>query len=137
MLRMEKGGPPVTGEVTRGEQLRRAKRAQRERERQAGLVNVQLVLPAGIAAKLAVARRAGDFPQLLDEALDHLVIRLADYPQLHGLAWNRTDEYIPTKEAFQLYERNWRFVEAERLDPAERALIERLTARFGGGLVNA
>jgi hypothetical protein len=137
MLRMEKGGRPVTGEVTRGEQLRRAKRAQRERERQAGLVNVQLVLPAGIAAKLAVARRAGDFPQLLDEALDQLVIRLTDYPQLHDLAWNRTDEYIPTKEAFQLYERNWRLVEPERLDPAERALIERLKARFGGGLINA
>ena len=44
--RIGKVGRPVTGKVTRGEQLRRAKRAQRDRERRAGLVNVQLVLRA-------------------------------------------------------------------------------------------
>jgi hypothetical protein len=135
--RMGKVGRPVTSKVTRGEQLRRAKRAQRERERRAGLVNVQLVLPRGIAAKLAVARRAADFPDLLDDALDQLIVPLSDYPQLHDLAWNRTDEYIAAKEAFQLYERNWRFVEPDLLEPEERALIDRLKARFGGGVINA
>lgn len=134
---MGKVGRTVTSKMTRGEQLRRAKRAQRERERRAGLVNVQLVLPKNTAAKLAVARRAADFPDLLDDALDELIVRLPDYPQLRDLAWNRTDEYIPAREAFQLYERNWRFVEPGRLDPEERALIDRLKTRFGGGVINA
>jgi hypothetical protein len=134
---MGKVGRPVTSKMTRGEQLRRAKRAQRERESRAGLVNVQLVLPGNTAAKLAVARRAADFPDLLDDALDQLIVHLPDYPQLRDLAWNRTDKYIPAKEAFQLYERNWRFVEPGRLDPEERALIDRLKARFGGGVINA
>jgi hypothetical protein len=100
-------------------------------------VNVQLVLPKETAGKLATARRAPDFPDLLDEALDQVLVRIADYPQLQDLAWNRTDEYIPAKEAFQLYERNWRFVEPARLDSEERALIERLKAKFGGGVINA
>jgi hypothetical protein len=134
---MDKAGRTVTSKMTRAEQLRRAKRAQRERERRAGLVNVQLVLPGHTAAKLAVARRTADFPDLLDDALDQLIVHLPDYPQLRDLAWNRTDEYIPAKEAFQLYERNWRFVEPGRLDPEERALIDRLMARFGGGVINA
>lgn len=127
----------MTSKMTRREQLRRAKRAQRDRERRAGLVNVQLVLPGDTARKLRVARRAADFPKQLDDALDQLVVRLADYPQLRDLAWNRKDEYIPAKEAFQLYERNWRFVEPERLDPQEQALIDRLKAGFGRGVINA
>ena len=136
-VRMSRVGGPATGKDMRGEQLRRAKRAQRERERHAGLVNVQLVLPGDIADKLAVARRAADFPDLLDEALDQLLVHLPDYPQLRDLTWNRKDEYIPAKEAFQLYERNWRFVEPGRLEPEERALIDRLKARFGAGVINA
>jgi hypothetical protein len=134
---MGKVGRPATNKAPRKEQLRRAKRAQRERQRRAGLVNVQLVLPKETAGKLATARRAPDFPDLLDEALDQVLVRIADYPQLQDLAWNRTDEYIPAKEAFQLYERNWRFVEPARLDSEERALIERLKAKFGGGVINA
>jgi hypothetical protein len=134
---MGKAGRPVTSKITRKEQLRRAKRAQREREHRAGLVNVQLVLAADTAAKLAVARRAADFQDRLDDALDELIVHLPDYPQLRDLAWNRTDEYLPAKEAFQLYERNWRFVEPGLLNLEERALIDRLTARFGGGVINA
>lgn len=134
---MGKVGRPVTSKITRQEQLRRAKRAQRERERRAGLVNVQLLVPEDTAAKLAVARLAADFTQALDLALDELIVHLPDYPQLRDLAWNRTDEYLPAKEAFQLYERNWRFVAPDRLDPQERALIDRLKAKFGGGVINA
>jgi hypothetical protein len=95
------------------------------------------VLPEDTARKLRVARSTADFPDLLDDALDQLIVRLADYPQLRDLAWNRTGEYIPAKEAFQLYERNWRFVEPGRLDSHERTLIDRLKARFGGGVINA
>jgi hypothetical protein len=134
---MGRVGRPASSKITRQEQLRRAKRAQRERERRAGLVNVQLVLPTETAAKLTTARRSDRFAEDLDEALDRLVVRLADFPQLRDLAWNRTDEYVPAQEAFQMYERNWRFVEVDRLDPNERALIERLKQTFGGGVINA
>jgi hypothetical protein len=132
-----KQGRPKVGDVNRAEQLRGAKRAQRQRERRAGLVSVQLTLPQEVARKLAVARRSRDFPELLDAALDRIVVRTGEYPQLRDLAWNRTDELISAKEAFQLYERNWRFVEPERLEPRERELIERLKVQFGKGLINA
>ena len=123
--------------VPRAEQLRRAKRAQRERQRAADIVEIQLALPRHVAAKLAAARRAAAFATDLDAALAQLVVRLADYPQLHDLAWNRVDEFIPAKEAFQLYERNWRFVLPGQLDERERQLIERLKTQFGGGEINA
>jgi len=134
---MFRRGRPKTNPLSRAEQLRRAKRAQRARQRLAKVVDVQLTLPAEVAAKLSAARRAPDFVALLDAALERLVVRLADYPQLRDLAWNRTDELIPAREAFQLYERNWRFLDHARLDDGERRLIERLKHEFGHGEINA
>lgn len=129
--------PPRTTAATRAEQLRRAKRAQRAREREAGLVTTQLTLPKETARKLAAARRAEHWPHLLDQALDRILVRLADYAQLQDLAWNRVDDYIPAPEALALYERNWRLVDPDTLEPAERELIERLKAEFGNGELNA
>ena len=134
---MRKRGRPKTSALPRREQLRHAKRAQRARQKLANFVDVQLTLPAAVAAKLGAARRAPDFVDRLDAALDSLVVRLADYPQLRDLAWNRGDEFIPAKEAFQLYERNWRFLDLDALDDRERALIERLTAELGNEAINA
>jgi hypothetical protein len=134
---MRRRGRPKTSKVPRAEQLRRAKRAQRARQRRANIAEVQLVLPASLASKLAVARRSPDFTQQLETVLDRLVLRLADYPQLRDLAWNRVDEYIPAREAFQLYERNWRLLDAPALDERERALIERLKADLGRAEINA
>ncbi|MDZ7644056.1 MAG: hypothetical protein U5K76_07470 [Woeseiaceae bacterium] len=123
--------------MSRKAQLRRAKRAQRERERRAGLVNVQLLLPQPVADKLKSIRGLPGFAEQLDTALDRVVLRIRDYPQLSDLAWNRTDEFIPANEAFRLYERNWRFVELDRLDGRERKLIDRLASEYGGGVINA
>lgn len=134
---MPQTGRPKISNLSRKEQLRRAKRAQRDRERRAGLVNVQLVLPQRIAAKIRALRAWPEFAQLLEAALDHVVVRFADYPQLNELAWNRTDDFIPAKEAFQLYERNWRFIEPDRLEPHEQELIDRLKAEYGRGVINA
>ena len=127
----------MTTKLPRDEQLRRAKRAQRARQRLANVLEVQLTLPADVAAKLAVARRAPQFVAQLDAALDRLVVRLADYPQLRDLAWNRVDEFIAAKEAFQLYERNWRLLDPHALDDRERVLIARLKTEFGHGEINA
>jgi hypothetical protein len=134
---VNKPGRPRTSTLTRAEQLRRAKRRQRARQRAAGLVHVQLTVPRDLAEKIAVARQTDLFAEVLDQALDRAVIRVRDYPQLADLAWNRSAEFIPAGEAFRLYERNWRLVDANAILPDERRLIERLKAQFGGGVMNA
>ncbi|MVF25026.1 hypothetical protein EVC37_26060 [Methylocaldum sp. BRCS4] len=64
-------------------------------------------------------------------------IRLADYPQLNLIAWNRRkDDLIDEEEALALYERNWRFVDEAALDPKERAFIDRLVQQYGHGVLN-
>jgi hypothetical protein len=121
----------------RADQLRRAKRAQRARERRAGLVAMQLKLPRDLAEKLAAAARTRQFREDLERSLDEMVVRIGDYPNLSLIAWNRGDAFLPASEAFALYERNWRHVDQSRLDEHERALLERLTRRFGEGVINA
>ena len=133
---MRTRGRPKTSTLPRDEQLRRAKRAQRTRQRAAGIVHVQLAMPQAVALKLAAARGTAQFLPELDAMLDRMLVRVADFPQLRDLAWNRSAELIPATEAFALYERNWRFVEAARLDDGERALIERLKIEFGHGVIN-
>ena len=134
---MKRVGRPKVSKLTRQDQLRNAKRAQRARQKRAGLVDIQLTLPEQTAEKLRIARRTTDFARLLDAALDNMIIKISDYEQLSDLAWSRTDGFIPAKEAFQLYERNWRFIEPEKLSRTERELIERLKSEFGNGLINA
>jgi hypothetical protein len=64
-------------------------------------------------------------------------VRVADYPQLKLLAWNRRDEVeLDEAEVFALYEARWRFVEVETLTAQEQALIRRLADTFGHGLLN-
>jgi transcriptional regulator with XRE-family HTH domain len=75
------------------------------------------------------ARRAGTtFPRR---------IRLAKYPQLRSIAWGLAeDAEVGPTEAFQLYERNWRHVEMAVMEPAEKALLAKLTATIGKGVMN-
>jgi len=134
---MRTRGRPKTNPLPRREQLRRAKQAQRARRRLAHVVDVQLTLPADVAAKLAAAKRASGFVEFLDAALERAVVRVADYPQLRDLAWNRADEFIPANEAFQIYERNWRLLEPDLFDDRERALLARLKTEFGNDEINA
>ena len=64
-------------------------------------------------------------------------VRLADYPQLRKICWNRrADALLDGAEALALYERNWRHVEPEALDGVERRLIQRLADLYGGGVLN-
>lgn len=59
----------------------------------------------------------------------------AEFPELKTLVWNRdASRPIAAEEAFQLYERNWRHVNTDRLTPAEADLIRRLTDQFGNGI---
>lgn len=63
-----------------------------------------------------------------------LHIRVADYPQLQRLAWqlDANTTVLTPREAFGLYQRNWRHVAAAALAPAERSLIDALRATLGG-----
>lgn len=60
-------------------------------------------------------------------------IRLADYPQLAQLAWQvQGTEILTPQEAWDIYERNWRHVDAGVLMEHERDLIDALRLVFGG-----
>lgn len=73
---------------------------------------------------------AAEYP--LDGVLP-LYIRLDDYPQLRHLAWQVGDatQVVSPREAIGLYERNWRHLQPELLEPKERALIDALRQVFG------
>ena len=61
-------------------------------------------------------------------------IRLDAFPQLKQLAWQLPGvEDVSPKEALDLYERNWRHVDATRLTPAEAGLVRALAQAFGSG----
>jgi hypothetical protein len=129
-------GRPRTSPLTRAEQLRAAKRAQRLREREAGLATVELRLPNRQAEQLRIAAATPRFAHALDQFLQHEVLDIDAWPALRELAWNRADRWIPAEEALALYERNWRFVEPAHLTSAEADLIDRLKQRFGAGVLN-
>lgn len=64
------------------------------------------------------------------------MIKLAAFPQLRLLAWNRpADAWVDDAEAFALYEANWRLIEPADLTLTEADLIQRLTHEQGKGLL--
>jgi hypothetical protein len=134
--RRKKPGRPATSPHARREQLRLAKRAQRERERRAGVRDVTLKLPAREAERWRAAVSQPGFAQRLGRFLDEELIEIDAYENLKGLCWNRRGRYLAAEEAFRLYERNWRFVDTRRMKPEERELIQRLAARFGNGILH-
>ena len=83
-----------------------------------------LMPPASVADKTAQARQ-GWIPAR---------IRLADYPQLKQLAWqvHGTDVLTPA-EALSIYERNWRHLDVQALEPSERDLVDALRLALGEG----
>lgn len=59
-------------------------------------------------------------------------IRPEEHPGLKKLAWQlRPGTVLTPKEALDLYERNWRHVDVDALDDAERALLTLLLEAFG------
>jgi hypothetical protein len=129
-------GRPRTSPLPRSEQLRAAKRAQRARDRAAGKVLCQVKLGARTAERLRHALAVPGFEDDLARFLDDVMVDVRSYPELALLLWNRRDRFIPAREAFALYERNWRFVDAAHLSAGERALIDRLARRYGNGVLN-
>lgn len=129
-----KTGRPRTSILTRAEQLRLAKRAQRLRDAKAGQIEARIKLPQALAQRLTFAARQPGFISWLTECLVRETVEVGRYPQLKFLCWNRRSQFLTAQEAWSLYERNWRFVELDQLVPTERQLIDALRARFGGGV---
>jgi len=121
----------------RREQMRWAKRRQREREKQRDLVLYQLRLPRRLAGKLKAGNRHADFSAALQAFIDYQVICIDDYENLKLLAWNRSGQFMTRSEAFQLYERNWRFVDMNGMSTEESELVTNLTREYGDGVINA
>lgn len=68
--------------------------------------------------------------------MDSDQIEIDRYPGLRRLAWQLHRRTISEAEAFALYEREWRHLDLDRLDPEERQLIECLTRKYGHGVLN-
>lgn len=120
----------------RTEQLRRAKRAQRERDATNGLVPCQVKLPAATARRLREALVVPGMAEALDAFLADEVIDAARFPNLRLLLWNRSGNRVSARDAFSLYENNWRLVDMASMPDHERALVRKLADRFGRGLLN-
>lgn len=129
---------PLDPEKTtdRAAQLRHAKRRQRQRERTSGLSVYPVKLPDADVARLRAGMADAEFVSRLRRFLQHEIVDSRSFPALHALCWNRRQPYLIRKDAFALYERNWRHVDRDGLTDAERDLIDDLAREFGQGLLN-
>ena len=129
-------GRPKANPLPRKEQVRAAKRAQRQRDRVAGYVLCQLKLPKQLAEQLRHAVAIPGFDAELKRYLEDALVEVSKYPNLQLLAWNRADPFVTERDAFGLYERNWKFVDTKNMTDDERRLIRRLTEKWGRGVLN-
>ena len=129
-------GRPKSNPLPRREQLRLAKRAERARLHASGVTRYPVKLPRAAAERLRAGMKMPGFDKRLHAFLEEAVIAVREYPALAALVWNRTDDFVTDEEAFQLYERNWRFVDTKTMPPHERALLARLTEKYGKGVLN-
>ncbi|MGM0632805.1 MAG: hypothetical protein ACQETO_06475 [Pseudomonadota bacterium] len=59
-------------------------------------------------------------------------IPVANYPQLRQLAWQLDGAtQLSPQEAFNVYERNWRHLDQDALQPDEQSLLTALQQAFG------
>jgi hypothetical protein len=114
----------------------RSRRKQRTREQTAGAVIVPLKLAARDAERVRAAMSRPNFLSRLRGLLDDVLVEIAAYENLAELCTKRRERYLGAEEAFRLYERNWHRVDQRRMKLAERALVERLAARYGNGVLD-
>ena len=129
-------GRPKTNPMSRPEQLRIAQRRQRQRDRDAGLALCQVKLPQATAQGLRQALAVPGFGAELEQFLDQAIVDTRKFPNLALLCWNRAAPLLTARDAFCIYERNWRFVDTKHMPEDERALILRLAETYGRGVLN-
>jgi hypothetical protein len=135
-MAIRKPGRPRINPLPRIEQVRIAKRAQRQRDRDAGLALCQVKLRKAVAERLRHAVAIPGFDAELEKFLGDAVVEVRKFPNLKLLAWNRVDQFLTARDAFGLYERNWKFVDTKNMTDRERELIRRLTEKWGRGVMN-
>lgn len=64
-------------------------------------------------------------------------VDVESYPNLRLLCWSLAEPRLTRREAFAIYERNWRWIDVAGTPAHEREFIASLAAEFGGGLINA
>ena len=133
---IRKPGRPKVNPLPRIAQVRVAKRAQRQRDRDAGLILCQLKLRKEVAERLRLAVAIPGFDAELEKFLGDAVVEVRKFPNLQLLSWNRVDQFLTARDAFGLYERNWKFVDTKNMTDGERELIRRLTEKWGRGVMN-
>ncbi len=85
-----------------------------------------------LGLRLELAGDASAAPQR--DAAPPGTLRLSDLPELRRVAWQLDPAARLTPEqALDLYERNWRHVDPQAMTAKERALLERLVRKVGGG----
>lgn len=84
-------------------------------------------------AALGLELRAVD-PKVNRTSALPVAVQVNDYPALKQLAWQLpgVTELSPA-QALDLYERNWRHLDRDRLVPKERQLLQALVNELGGG----
>jgi len=60
-----------------------------------------------------------------------MVIDRKDYPELNLILWDTKQQVFTEKEAFNKYDRRWRYVDHGRLTKQERELINHLKKLYG------
>ena len=118
------------------EQLRNAKRRQRDRDKADGFSLYQIKLPTRLVEKLKAGMNEESFVARLFDFVDKEIVDVRDYPTLKLLCWNRDQAFITRKEAFQVYEGNWRHVDESKMDQSELNLLATLKNEFGQGVIN-
>jgi hypothetical protein len=59
-----------------------------------------------------------------------------DYEQLKFLCWNIKDNIsLSPEEVLSIYERNWRWIEVDKLQQDEKELIQNLVHDYGRGVL--
>ncbi len=68
--------------------------------------------------------------------LDEEQIAIQHYPQLKELVWQlRDDAMVSPRDALNIYERNWRFLDLSTMTQQEKYLIEQLKNQVGNGFL--
>ena len=117
-------------------QLRSAKQRQRDRDKADGFGLYQIKLPVRLVEKLKVGMKDEAFVTKLVDFIDKEIVDVREYPTLKLLCWNRNQSFISRKEAFQVYEGNWRHVIENEMDQGELDLLATLKNEFGRGVIN-
>lgn len=57
------------------------------------------------------------------------------FPQLKTMLWDRSDKKLTEKEAFQIYERNGKFLDRNSITQSEDMFLQKLIKKYGNGVM--